>query len=241
MRVAILSDIHGNLTAFDAVVADIKTAAPDLVFHGGDLAGGGSCPSDIIDQIRHLGWQGVMGNGDQMLCRPESLEEFAAQSSSPPALWASVREMAAATRDLLGTEQLSWLERLPIAIASQGFAIVHATPQSCWKAAPTNASDEELCQIYGGLERPIAVFGHVHIPSIKSLSGTLKFLINTGSVGLPFDGDPRASYLLLDDCTPIIRRVDYSVDREVGLLSLSKIPHADWTVRMLRCSSPTLP
>lgn len=241
MRVAILSDIHGNLTAFDAVVADIKAAAPDLVFHGGDLADGGSRPSEIIDRIRDLGWQGVMGNGDQMLCRPESLEEFAAQSSAPSALWASVREMAAATRDLLGSERLSWLRELPIAIAPQGFAIVHATPQSCWTAAPTNASNDELCQIYSGLERPIAVLGHAHIPSIKSLSGTLKFLINTGSVGLPFDGDPRASYLLLDDGAPIIRRVDYSVDREVELLSWSKIPHADWTARMLRSRSPVLP
>ncbi|MDE1175298.1 MAG: metallophosphoesterase family protein [Edaphobacter sp.] len=241
MRVAILSDIHGNLTAFDAVVADIKTAAPDLVFHGGDLADGGSCPSEIVDQIRDLGWQGVMGNGDQMLCWPESLEEFATQSSAPPALWSSVREMAAATRDLLGAEHLSWLRELPYAIAAQGFAIVHATPQSCWKAAPTNASNEEICQIYSGLERPIVVLGHVHIPSIRSLSGTLKLLINTGSVGLSFDGDPRASYLLLDDDTPIIRRVDYSVDREVELLSSSKIPHTDWTIRMLRSSSPILP
>lgn len=241
MRVAILSDIHGNLTAFDAVVADIKAAAPDLVFHGGDLADGGSCPSEIIDRIRDLGWQGVLGNGDQMLYRPESLEEFAAESSAPPALWISVREMAAATRARLGSERLSWLGKLPIAIAPQDFAIVHATPQSCWKAAPTNASNEELCQIYGGLERSIVVLGHVHIPSIRSLSGTPKFLINTGSVGLPFDGDQRASYLLLDHGKPIIRRVDYSVDREVELLSSSKIPHADWTVRMLRSSSPVLP
>lgn len=128
-----------------------------------------------------------------------------------------------------------------MAITPQGFAIVHATPQSCWKAAPTDASDEELCRIYGVLERPIAVFGHVHIPSIRPLSGTLKLLINTGSVGLPFDGDPRASYLLLDDDMPIIRRVDYSVDREVELLSSSKIPYASWTVRMLYSSSPVLP
>lgn len=102
MRIAILADIHGNLTAFDAVVADIKTVAPDLVFHGGDLADGGSSPSEIIDQIRDLGWQGVMGNGDQMLCRPESLEELVAQSLAPPAIWSSIREMAAATRDILG-------------------------------------------------------------------------------------------------------------------------------------------
>lgn len=241
MRIAILSDIHGNLTAFDAVVADLNTAAPDLVVHGGDLADGGSCPIEIIDWIRDLGWQGVRGNGDQMLCQPESLEEFAARSSAAPALWASVREMAAATRSLLGSERLSWLGELPPFITAPDFAIVHATPESCWKAPPTNASNEELCKIYGGLNRPIAVFGHIHIPSIRSLNATPKFLINTGSVGLPFDGDSRASYLLFDEGKPTIRRVDYSVDREVELLSSSGIPHADWTIRMLRSSLPLLP
>jgi len=241
MRIAILSDIHGNLTAFEAVLADIGHAAPDVVFHGGDLADGGSSPNEIIDRVRDLRWQGVMGNGDDMLCRPESLEEFAAQSSAPLDLWTYVREMAAAARTILGSERLSWLGELPMAIASQEFAVVHAMPQSCWKAPSTNASDEELSRIYNELERPIAVLGHVHIPSIRSLSGTLKLLINTGSGGLPFDGDSRASYLLLDDGKPIIRRVDYNVDREVEMLSSSKIPHADWTIRMLRSSSPQLP
>jgi putative phosphoesterase len=246
MRVAILSDIHGNLTAFDAVVADVHTAAPDLVFHGGDLADGGSCQIEIIDRIRDLGWQGVKGNGDQMLSEPESLDEFASQSSAPPGIWICVREMAAATRALLGSERLSWLGELPIAVTTQEFAIVHATPESCWKAPPTNApptnaSDEELHEIYGGLNRAIAVFGHVHIASIRSLSATPTLLINTGSVGLPFDGDPRASYLLLDEGKPTIRRVNYSVDREVALLSSSGMPHADWTIRMLRSSSPVIP
>lgn len=241
MRVAILSDIHGNLTAFDAVLADIKQAAPDLVLHGGDLADGGSSPSEVIDQIRDLGWQGVIGNGDQMLCRPESLEEFASQSSAPPTLWTCVREMASATRTILGSERLSWLGELPMASALPEFAVVHATPQSCWKTAPANASNEVLCHIYGELERPVVVFGHVHIPSIRVLRGTPKLIVNTGSVGLPFDGDHRSSYLLLDDGRPVIRRVDYSVQREVELLLSSKISHTDWTVRTLRFSSPQLP
>lgn len=241
MRVAVLSDIHGNLTAFEAVIASIKDASPDLVLHGGDIADGGSSPTEIIDRIRDLGWQGVMGNGDQMLSRPDTLEEFASQSSASSALWASVREMAAATRSLLGSERLSWLEQLPIALATRELAIVHATPQNCWKVAPTNSSDEELHQVYGALERPIVAFGHVHIPSIKSLGGSLRYLLNTGSVGLPFDGDSRASYLLLDDGKPIIRRVAYSTDREADLLSSSNIPHADWTIRMLRSSRPQMP
>ena len=80
MRVAIVSDIHGNRTAFDAVLADLRQTAPDLVLHGGDLADGGSSPVHIVDRIRDLGWDGVAGNTDEMLFRPESLTEFAKQA-----------------------------------------------------------------------------------------------------------------------------------------------------------------
>jgi predicted phosphodiesterase len=73
MRVAVLSDIHGNLTAFQAVLSDLRRVSPDLVLHGGDLSDGGSSPIEILDAIRGLGWAGVMGNTDEMLVRPDSL------------------------------------------------------------------------------------------------------------------------------------------------------------------------
>ena len=66
MRVAIVSDIHGNRRAFEAVLADMRQAAPDLILHGGDLAAGGAQPAEIIDQVRSLGWPGVRGNTDEM-------------------------------------------------------------------------------------------------------------------------------------------------------------------------------
>jgi predicted phosphodiesterase len=86
MRIAILSDIHGNRTAFEAVLVDLQQTSPDLILHGGDLADAGASLVEIIDRIRDLGWQGVVGNTDEMLFRPESLEEFASQSSAPPSL-----------------------------------------------------------------------------------------------------------------------------------------------------------
>src|SRR5271168_1160098 len=98
MRVAIVADLHGNRTAFEAVLADLKQTSPDLILHGGDLADSGSSPVEIVDRIRDLGWQGVMGNTDEMLVRPESLEEFASQSRAPAALWTAIREIADATR-----------------------------------------------------------------------------------------------------------------------------------------------
>ena len=86
MRVAVVSDIHGNLTAFEAVLADIRQCSPDLVLHGGDLADLGSSPLEIIDRIRSLGWQGVMGNTDEMLPMPESLTEFPRNCPGEPVM-----------------------------------------------------------------------------------------------------------------------------------------------------------
>src|SRR5882672_1637618 len=99
MRVAILSDIHGNRTAFEAVVADLRGTSPDLVLHGGDLADGGSSPAAIVDRIRDLAWPGVVGNTDEMLFHPPSLEAFAADLPHLASLFAAIGEMAAHARE----------------------------------------------------------------------------------------------------------------------------------------------
>src|ERR1700681_4657296 len=99
MRIAIISDIHGNRTAFEAVLADLRQTSPDLILHGGDLADAGASPAEIVDRIRDLGWEGVVGNTDEMLFRPESLTEFASQSPQMQPLLPVIQEMAAATRE----------------------------------------------------------------------------------------------------------------------------------------------
>jgi len=241
MRVAVVSDIHGNLTAFEAVLADIRQCSPDMVLHGGDLADGGSSPIEIVDRIRGLGWQGVMGNTDEMLVQPNSLEDFASQSSAPPNLWTAVRQIASATRETLEDERLAWLRELPRVKTQEGFALVHATPESCWQAPAAEATDAELETIYGSLGQPVVAFGHTHRPSIRSIAGNPRLLINTGSVGLSYDGDPRASYLILDEGTPSIRRVEYNIETELKALASCGLPGATWTAKMLRKSSPQMP
>jgi hypothetical protein len=86
-----LTSIHGNRTAFEAVLSDIRDASPDVVFHGGDLADGGSSPVEIVDYIRDLGWPGVVGNTDEMLARPEVFEAFAAERPQLNAIWEATR------------------------------------------------------------------------------------------------------------------------------------------------------
>jgi len=82
-RVAVVSDIHGNLTALEAVVADLRRRGADIVVHGGDLALMGPRPAEVVDRIRELGWSGVVGNTDELLWRPG---EHARQLARAPAL-----------------------------------------------------------------------------------------------------------------------------------------------------------
>ena len=70
MRIAILSDIHGNRTAFEAVLGDLQQTSPDLILHGGDLADAGASPVEIVDRIRDFGWPGVVGNTDELIFVP---------------------------------------------------------------------------------------------------------------------------------------------------------------------------
>src|SRR6266446_4142677 len=129
MRIAILSDIHGNRTAFEAVLADLGQTSPDLILHGGDLADAGTSPAEIVDRIQDLGWQGVVGNTDEMLFMPESLQEFAKQSPKLQPLFAVIAEMAAATREALGEARLACLSGLPRMQIHGPMALVHASPE----------------------------------------------------------------------------------------------------------------
>jgi predicted phosphodiesterase len=239
MRIAIVSDIHGNRTAFEAVLADLQRTAPDMIFHGGDLADGGSSPTEIVDRIRGLGWPGVIGNTDEMLVRPESLAEFASQSPKMKPLFDVIDEMASFTRSALGEDRISWLGALPQTQTHAPIALVHAGPESRWRCPAHNAPDADLESFFGALGQKIAVHGHIHRPYVRNVNELI--VVNTGSVSLSYDGDPRASYLLIDGHTPTIRRVDYDIDREVEELRGAGTPHADWIARILKTASFAMP
>ncbi len=231
MRVAILSDLHGNRRAFEAVLDDLEQVAPDLILHGGDLAAGGAHPADIIDQVRSRGWPGVRGNTDEMLWSPESLAEYAAANPKIERLLAMVQETIPPTLASIGEERLRWLEALPTMYSQEGFSLVHASPDDLWRAPMANASDEELQTTYASLGAPIVVYGHIHCPYVRRLHRMT--VANTGSVSQSYDGDRRASYLLMDGESIAIRRVEYDVESEARELSRSGLPHADWLARIL--------
>jgi len=239
MRIAIVSDIHGNRTAFEAVLADLGQTAPDLIFHGGDLCHAGASPAEIVDRIHELGWPGVLGNTDEMLFKPESLEEFAKQAPKLQSLVAVIREMSMATLEALGKERLDWLRDLPRIQNHGPMALVHASPGNLWRAPAPDSSDAELESVYSPLDRPIAVYGHIHRSYIRSASGMI--VANTGSVSLSYDGDRRAAYLVLDESMPTIRRVEYDVDAEIKAVFACGLPHADWVAKTLESASPQMP
>jgi putative phosphoesterase len=233
MRVAIVSDVHGNLTAFDAVLTDVERRAPDVVLHGGDLVLMGAQPAEVIDRVRELGWQGVVGNTDEVLWRAQ---EQARQESRAPKLRALLRlifqQYAPATADLLGEERVAWLRELPTQQRLENLVLVHGAPGDLWQAPAPDAEDAELSATYGSLDASTAVYGHIHRPYARTLTGLT--VANSGSAGMSWDGDPRASYLLVEDAQAQVVRVSYDVEREVAVLLRSGYPDAPRLTEMRR-------
>ena len=93
MRIAVIADIHGNRRALHRVLADLKEVAPDLTLHGGDLAFGGTHPGEVIDEIRSLGWLGVLGNTDEVLWTDEGLIQMSTAHPNLAPLMRRLREL----------------------------------------------------------------------------------------------------------------------------------------------------
>lgn len=236
MRIAIISDVHGNFTALDAVQADLRQQQPDLVFHGGDIPYGGGNPCEVIDCIAQEGWTGILGNTDEMLWNTEARP--ALEASAPqlkPLFRVLFDECAPATRAMIGETRLSRLRQLPVQLRHEDLVLLHASPGNLWWAPMATADDVELESTYKGLNASIVVYCHIHRPFIRKVGGMT--VCNSGSVGLPYDGDPRASYLLIDNGCPSIRRVEYDVEKEAGRLLASDYPYREWLAQIRRRGS----
>jgi putative phosphoesterase len=231
MRIAVISDIHGNLTAFEAVVADLRIVSPDLIVHGGDLLGSGARQADVIDRLRDLEWPGVYGNTDEMLWAPDRLESYL-ESSGRQHMRRIVLPQIRATLAAIGPARLEWLRALPLQWVGHGLAVVHAAPDDVWRCPGPDASDDRLAALYGSLGCSRVVHGHIHRSYVRQLDAFT--VANAGSVSLPYDGDPRAAYAVVDDDAITIRRVEYDIEREVRALFEARHPDAPWIAAMLR-------
>ena len=233
MRIAVVTDIHANLTALDAIIADLRTVGVDVVVHGGDLMGGGTRPAEVIDRIREMKWPGVFGNTDEVMWTPNLVAE-----KLPGDRFRAMREALLTytiphTLAAIGEDRLAWLQALPLRWSGgPRLTVVHAGPNDAWQIVPASATDDELTSAFGVLGTPLVVFGHIHVPFVRRLAQIT--VVNAGAVGLSFDGDPRASYALIDNDRVEIRRVAYNIDKEIELLARSDDPFRESTAATLR-------
>ena len=200
MRIAVLSDIHANLPALDAVLADAGSV--DGIWHLGDVVGYGPDPDGVIARLREIGAVGVRGNHDAAAAGGSEIDWF-----NPDA-----RRAMEWTRTAINAASLAWLRALPERRTLEGCELVHGSfREPLWEyvTSPTVARDN-----LDVLDRPIGLHGHTHVPvafveerrRVEPFSpgsrATLRLdgrraLVNPGSVGQPRDGDPTASYMVM--------------------------------------------
>ena len=195
---AALYDVHGNLPALEAVIADAEAAGADCWLLGGDYALFGGWPAETVQRLRGLeraSW--IRGNGERWTADPDAAPD---NEVVPGAIRAA--------RAALGEAAVADLASLPFSLPLDGTLVCHGSPLSDVESfQPERAEDDE--QLLDGTDAPRVVFGHTHVPFARSSAAGVE-LVNPGSVGMPFDGDPRAAYALLHDDGRIEhRRLEY--------------------------------
>ena len=203
MRDAVLFDVHGNIDALEAVLADAAAAGCDGLAVGGDLAYLGPAPAECVDRIR--GFDGrvvaIRGNTDRMI----------ANGDDEIAEWAA---------DRLGEERVAWLGGLqPQRVLGEHDALlVHAVPGDDERRLEPDTPDATAEMLVGAPGHATLLCGHVHVQYTRRV-GTVE-VVNPGSVGFPFDGNPAAAWAVIDDGVIELRRTAYDVERALARLAL---------------------
>jgi diadenosine tetraphosphatase ApaH/serine/threonine PP2A family protein phosphatase len=243
MRAVVLSDIHANLVALDAVLKHASDAgAIDAFWCLGDTVGYGPQPSDCMRRLGEAGALWVAGNHERAATGAIGVEEFNPDAAAA-ALW---------TRKRLSQEETALLDGLPEVQANDGCTLVHGTLR--WPIWEYLVSEDEALAHLELMETPLGFVGHTHVPmlvvqergrpddcemfrlrhgdSVRA-SAEGKMVINPGSVGQPRDGDPRASYAIYDTDTAsvTISRVEYDVNATQKLMMEASLPR--WLIERL--------
>jgi predicted phosphodiesterase len=210
MRIAILADIHSNLPALEAVRADLRLMAPDRVLLAGDQVNRCPWPNEVMDLIDAEGWPALMGNHELVISRLGTAES--------PSIFNNRQRFADLwwTREQLNAEHLAQLhalpaERLIVSDAGPSIRLLHGLRNNPFEGIAPELSDKEIGVKLHDIVEPVIVGAHTHWPLARSVDG--KQIFNPGSVGMPYNGDVRAQYMLLDSdgvgWQPIFRQVEY--------------------------------
>ncbi len=216
---ALLYDVHGNLPALDAVLADAESAGARRYLLGGDYALFGPWPAETVAALRDLDADWIRGNGERWTASPSEAPDDAV-----------VQDAIAACRQSLGEQTVAELAGLPETLTRDGTLYCHGSPGSDVRSFfPQPAGDE--AELLEGVDQGRLVFGHTHLPFRREAGGIE--LVNPGSVGMPFDGDPRAAYALAhEDGRVEHRRVAY--DHEAAAAAVDERFDGAWTETVAR-------
>lgn len=215
MKIAFISDIHGNATALEAVLADIEKKQADKIVVLGDIAYRGPEPKKSVELVRNLNTEVIKGNADEWVHRGIKTGEVPDQ-----ALDTMKKEQEWAV-DQLSDEDMEYLRNLPSEVIVEltdriKVHCFHATPESLFEAVKPAESDQTLEEkLMTNKAADIFLYGHIHLPYVRYING--KCVANLGSVGLPFDGLNHASYLIAEgdgeQFNVGIQRVQYDVEK----------------------------
>jgi putative phosphoesterase len=231
MRIAALSDIHGNLLALDACLADLESqGSADAIIVAGDLCLGGPKPKKVLQRLDEIGAACIRGNTDRYLS-DENPDETLEPGEIAQIAW---------TRREIGERWLSWLKDLPFALRigndENQLLVVHANPQNDDEHLWPDAEEVELERLIGDEPAAAIAFGHLHLPYVRLWRQ--KLLVNVASAGLPKDGDPRAGYAILTErdggWQVKHRRVAFDTKRVATQLADSGIPGSADLIATLR-------
>jgi diadenosine tetraphosphatase ApaH/serine/threonine PP2A family protein phosphatase len=230
MRIAVLSDIHSNLAALEAVLSDLP--AVDEAWVLGDTVGYGPQPNEVIVALQALGARSVLGNHDGAAVGTVDTRPF-----NPDA-----RRAIEWTVEVIDANSRAYLASLPEVRTDGDLTAVHGSPRNpIWEYI---FSDEVAADCLAEFETQLCLFGHTHVPIVFVAAGTddveplaslpdlpvelrgRRALINPGSVGQPRDGNPAASYAILDTDAGRVdfRRVRYDIDRTQRLMRDAGLP-----------------
>ena len=244
MRVLVVSDVHANLVALEAVLRDARAGgAINAVWSLGDCVGYGPQPGDCLSRLNDEGTAFVAGNHERAATGAISVDEFNADARIA-ALWTGGR---------LAVDEKETLDAMPeTRIEAEHFSLVHGTLR--WPIWEYLTSAEVGAAHLALQETPFGFCGHTHVPAIASLDADAqlgcdfrrlaegepvsldpetKVVINPGSVGQPRDGDPRASYAIYDSETQSVTlyRVEYDIGSTQKLMEEAELPR--WLIERL--------
>jgi predicted phosphodiesterase len=223
--VVLMSDIHGNLPALEAVADALPPH--DAVYVAGDLCLEGPKPAEVVDFIRERGWQAVMGNTDRDIVEGTDESSLKAHQIG----W---------TREQLGEDRLRWLAGLPFGRTvtvdgREAILVVHANPLEMETQLRPGMSEKKLQPFLAGVTAGILAFGHIHLPYLRTVNGIL--LADVSSVGHPKDLDRRAAFTVIrldgDRRSAEQVRIPYDMDRTQVLLRSSGMPGAEEEIASL--------